>query len=81
MPIFLLGDNEYEITKEEVDRQAMRLEPGLIAGRNYSVVVGGKVFPIKQLITEIVNMPSGAVTTMDAYTVLTKLGYEVEFKR
>lgn len=81
MPIYLLGGHEFNIDKEDVDQHAMHLEPGPLHGRNYLVVVGGKVFPIKQLLASVVNLPSEAFITMEAYKVLTELGYVVEYKR
>lgn len=81
MPVFLLADYEFTIDREVVDRIAMQLEPDSLPRRNCSVVVGGKVFPVKQLLAEVVELPPKSFITLDACGIFKELGYDVTFIR
>ena len=52
------------------------LEPGRI--QKYSVVVGNKRYPIRQVLAAVTNMPAIAITSQDAYRVLEKGGFSVD---
>lgn len=81
MPIFLLAGHEFDIDRKAIEMKALGLKPEQVPRRNFTVEAGGKVFPIKQLLAKVVNLPPKAFITHEAYKVLTELGYEVEFNR
>lgn len=81
MPTFLLAGHEIDIDRETVEIKATNLKPEQALRRNYTIEVGGKIFPIKQLLATVVNLPPQAFITHDAYKIFTELGYYVQFKR
>ena len=81
MPIFSLGDQQFDIDRGDIERQALHMEPGPPQPRNFFVAVAGKAVPIKQLLAEVVGLQPDAFSTLDAHKVLTRLGFSVEFRR
>lgn len=57
--------------------QAMKgREPGRI--QKYSTVVGGKRYPIRQVLAAVTKLQAIAITSQDAYRVLEKFGFQVD---
>lgn len=81
MPIFLVAGHEFVIDRKAIEMKAMGLKPEKAPRRNFTVEAGGKVFPIKQLLANVVDLPPKAFITHEAFKVFTELGYEVEFNR
>jgi hypothetical protein len=65
----------YRLSKADVERAAAKVEPR--STEKYSVVIGGRAFPPKQLVEISLNLPPMEFTTMDAQRILTRLGFEV----
>lgn len=73
------------VTREDVIRVSKRLEPKTI--QKWSVVIGSKEFPVKQILMEAANSissPAPRVTPADfiahyAVSRLRKLGLEVRY--
>ena len=80
---FTIGGKVYDITKKDIVNSVRNVEPEPFIGRRkYYVEIDGKRYPIKQVLALVTGLPRIAFTAMDAYRVLTKLGFEVkELKR
>ena len=66
----------YNISKEEVEENLRDIEPEEGKAK-YFVEIGGKEFPIKQVLNQTLNLPKLAFTSQDAFIVLEKLGFEI----
>lgn len=77
----LTGGREFDIDKEDVERQAMKLEPVDASRRGFYVRIDGRTFIAKNLVAATTNVPEEDLTTLDAYYILAKLGFDVFFKR
>ncbi|MDR3561357.1 MAG: helix-turn-helix domain-containing protein [Negativicutes bacterium] len=75
------GKPHFEVSTEDLERKTAELEPVFSFKPTYAVEIGGRVFPIKQLLLEMTGLPPGAITTLDAYEVFRKLGYSIRFQR
>jgi len=75
------GKPKFDISVEDLERKAVNLKPDLHFKATYTVEIGGKIFPVKQLLLEMTGLPIGAITTLDAYNVFDKLGYSIKFQR
>lgn len=73
---FKLRGKTFEKSKEDFVKAAKGLAPGRI--QKYSVVVGGKRYPIRQVLAAATNMPAIALTSQDAFRVLEKFGFSVD---
>ena len=45
--------------------------------RQFNASINGKQYPIKQVIRVVLRIPLMAFTSMDAYRLLNKLGFEI----
>ena len=71
---FILRGKAYELTREEVEKKLLKLRPGPI--QKYYVVVNGKQYPPKQVISECIGIALVEFTTMDAANKLyERLGF------
>ena len=72
----IIRGRPYNITKEDVEEKLKDIEPE--EGRaKYFVEIGGKEFPIKQVLTQTLGLSKLAFTSQDAFIVLDKLGFEI----
>jgi len=76
MTRFILRKNPYEFTKEDVERAMIGVDPEVI--RQYYVEINGKKFPPKQVISHILNLGKVEFTTMDAASILRRLGFKLK---
>jgi len=76
---FTIRGKVYNITREDVINAVKDVEPEPIIGkRKYYVEINGRQYPIKQVISLVTGLPRIAFTAMDAYRILTKLGFEIK---
>jgi len=69
----------YDIERNDVLKTLKGVEPEPFTRRSkYYVEVDGKKYPIKQVIGLVTGLPRVAFTAMDAYRILTRLGFEVK---
>lgn len=68
----------YNLERDEVI-EAMRGREPERGNRNqkYFIKIDGKEYPIKQVITESLKLPKVSFTSMTAYGVLDRLGFEI----
>jgi len=50
-------------------------EPGRI--KKYSTVIGGRRYPIRQVLAAVTKLQAIAITSQDAYRVLERSGFQV----
>jgi len=67
----------YSIGREEVEEKLRAVEPEEERRARYFVEIGGKKFPIKQVLNQTLNLPKLAFTSQDAFIVLEKLGFKI----
>ena len=73
---FTLRGKTFEKRKEDFVKAVKGIEPRRI--QKYSVVVGSRRYPIRQVLAAVTNMPAIAITSQDAYRVLEKFGFSVD---
>ncbi len=67
------------VKKEDIAEILGKIEPEAMSGnKKYYVEFDGKKYPIKQIVGEITELPRIGFTAMDAYRILTKLGFSVK---
>ena len=76
---FVIRGREYKITKEEILERMRGVEPKEI--RKYYVEINGREYPIKQVISKVLNIELIAFTSMDAFGILSRLGFDVKSER
>ena len=73
---FTLRGRTFERSKEDFVKAVNCLEPGRI--QKYSAILGGKRYPIRQVLAAVTRLPTIAITSQDAYRVLEKFGFTVD---
>lgn len=81
MATFVICGRKFTITREELERR-INFEPGPMTKKSGHVVeIKGKEYPIKPLLVELTGLPVERVVPLDAYKVLTDLGYRIKYCR
>jgi hypothetical protein len=75
MPRFVIRGKEYNLSMEDVINSMKGVEPEPI--RRHYVKIDGKEYPIKQVVAGTLRIARISFTSMDAYRILTKLGFSV----
>lgn len=70
---FVVGGEEYDLTREQVELRMRGVEPEEI--RKHVVELHGTVYPPKQVFGTVARRARTSFTTMEAQRVLTKLGF------
>ncbi|RLI82951.1 hypothetical protein DRP04_02700 [Archaeoglobales archaeon] len=79
MVVFKLRGREYNITREDVEKVLKTVEPEPFKGNaKYYVEYNEKKYPIKQVVASVTRLPRVSFTAMDAYRVLSRLGFEIK---
>jgi hypothetical protein len=73
---FTLRGRTFEKSSEDFARAVKGVEPGRI--KKYSTVIGGKRYPIRQVLASVTKLQAIAITSQDAYRVLEKFGFTVD---
>ena len=73
---FILKGKQYSLTKEQVEEKMRDMIPGRI--QKYYALINGTKYPPKQIIAECLGIPLMEFTTMDAYGILRRLGFELK---
>lgn len=73
---FTLRGKTFEKERDDFVKLAKTIEAGRI--QKYSVVVNGKRYPIRQMVSEVTGLPAIAITSQDAYRIMTKVGFTVD---
>jgi hypothetical protein len=75
---FKLNGRAYRLTRDRVATSLEGCEPGAID--KYSIRIGRRNFPIKQVLSESLRIPPAGFTSQQAYGILRRLGFEIEAK-
>ena len=67
---------KFDVSKQDIMNAVKGKEPRNI--KSHYVEIGGKEFPIKQIAELALKIPAIAFTSMDAYRLLDKLGFEIK---
>ena len=73
---FIIRGKKITLTKKGIEKVVNGQEPGKI--RIYSILIGNKRFPIKQVLALATDIPLIGFTSSYAYNILTSLGFKVE---
>ena len=73
---FTLRGKTFEKRKDDFIKAVKGLEPGRV--QKYSVLIGNKWYPIRQVLAATTKLPAIAITSQDAYRVLEKFGFSVD---
>lgn len=73
---FTLRGKTFEKRKDDFVKAMKGVEPGRI--KKYSALIGGKRYPIRQVLAVVTKLPAIAITSQDAYRVLEKFGLSVD---
>ena len=73
---FILKGKAYELTKEEVERMMVGIQPE--TAWKYFIIINGKKFPPKQVIAKALNLGRVQFTTMAATNILERLGFKLQ---
>lgn len=76
MPRFVLRGREFEMFRADFEKTAEGLTPGGI--QKYFVTINGRKYPIRQVLSATTGLKPIAITSQDAYRVLTMFGFIVE---
>lgn len=73
---FTLRGKTFDKRKDDFIKAMKGVEPGRI--QKYSTIVGGKRYPIRQVLASTTKLPAIAITSQDAYRVLERFGFKVD---
>lgn len=73
---FILRGKAYELTRQGVEEKVIHVKPGPI--QKYYVVINGKQYPPKQVISECIDIALVEFTTMDAANILRRLDFKLK---
>lgn len=76
--IFNLRGKSFNLEKDEVIKVMKGIEPEQID--KYYVEIHGREYPIKQVVGQAFRIPRISFTSMDAYNILHRLGFEIKEK-
>jgi 5-methylcytosine-specific restriction protein B len=73
---FTLRGRTFEKSSEDFVKAVKSLAPSRI--QKYSTLIGGKRYPIRQVLAAATKLPAIAITSQDAYRVLERFGFTVD---
>ncbi len=73
---FTLRGKSFEKRRDDFVKAMKGLQPGRI--HKYSTLVGGKRYPIRQVLAAVTDLKAIAITSQDAFRVLEKFGFTVD---
>ena len=72
---FTINGKQYTCSKEDVEQTLKKAEPEKV--NTYYIRVQGKRYPIKQAISQTLQIGKSTFITTDAHRQLEKMGFEV----
>lgn len=73
---FTIRGKEILLSKADITAAAKGISPKRV--QKYSALIGGKRYPIKQLVSAATRVPEIGMTSQDAYRILRKLDVDVQ---
>lgn len=73
---FVIRGRQFDLSREDIEASLKDIEP---EGRSkYQVMINGKAYPIKQVLSRATCLAPIGFTSQDAYRILSRLGYEIK---
>lgn len=72
---FIIKGKNYETAMENIINSMKNIDPEPV--KIHYIKIGNKEYPIKQVISETLNIPRISFTSMYAYNILEKLGFKI----
>jgi len=69
----------YHVTKEDVRKKLSKVEPE--PGQRYFVKIQGRLYPIKQVVSEVFSIPKAEYNSQEAYRIIKNLGFKIIIER
>lgn len=79
MPKFMINKQEIHINVKEFEDKMKNVEPKKQFRKMHSVEINGKLFPLKQPLVATTGLSPVDITMLEAYLILEKLGYRINF--
>ncbi len=79
MSIFNIRGREFHIRVQDVESMAADLQPQPLAKLTHVVRINGRAFPIRPLVAALTKLPVNEISSLDAYGILDRLGYLIQF--
>lgn len=73
----IIRSKTFNITSQEVKDKLKAVKPEVEGKARYYIQIGGKQFPVKQVLGQTLNLPKAGFTTQDAYNILERLDFEI----
>jgi hypothetical protein len=75
MVTFVLRGKTYEVKTLDVVEKLKDVKPEAV--KEHYVIINDQKYPIKQVIALVLDVPRISFTSMDAYNILRRLGFDV----
>ncbi len=72
---FTFCGQSFEISPKSISEKLKGVKPRAV--QKYYIVVGKVEYPIKQVLSEVTEIPPMGFTSQDAYRILNRLGIEI----
>jgi hypothetical protein len=73
---FTLRGREFDKEEAEFTKATKAMQPGRV--QKYSTVIGGKRYPIRQVVSAVTGLRPIEITSQDAYRILEKFGFLID---
>jgi len=67
----------YSINKEDVEKKLRGIQPEEDERAKYFVEIRGGLFPIKQVLSQTIDLPKLGFTSQEAFTILQRLDFKI----
>lgn len=79
MPKFMIQHREFDISVADFEEKMKLVADKKRFPKMHSVEINGKLFSLKQPIAAVTGLPPADITNIEAYLILEKLGYPINF--
>jgi hypothetical protein len=73
---FTLGGQRFEKQKRDFINGVGATKPGRV--RKYSILIAGDQYPIRQVVSSATGLPAIAITSQEAFRILSKFGFTID---
>jgi hypothetical protein len=73
---FTQGGKRFEMERDDFVKAMKGIHPGRV--QKYSMILHGKRYPIRQVVSEATGIPTIALTSHDAYRILKKFDFSID---
>lgn len=79
MAKFIIQQREFDIPVADFEEKMKHVATKKRFQKKHSVEINGKLFPLKQPIAAVTGLALADITMIEAYLILEKLGYHINF--